>query len=278
MVVEFNKNTAAFAHSGNLDDRSDWQTLAEHSSKTGDLAAERGGLIGLKAAARIAGEWHDFGKNDPAFDRVLCGDAIRVDHSTAGANLLLDRARGAESIVAEVVAYAILGHHAGLPDARGAEGSMDRRIDQFQNLIPARVTEAAKVDLAPALPELLAKLRRGHAGFDLSVAGRMIFSCLVDADFRDTEAFYARLDTRDVDRDWPALPDLLPRLRVSYDAHMAAFSATTGLNALRAEVLRHIRGQATSRPGLFTLTVPTGGGKTLASLPGHRLSAFNALA
>lgn len=110
------------------------------------------------------------------------------------------------------------------------------------------------------------KLRQGAAGFDLSVAGRMVFSCLVDADFRDTEAFYARLEARQVDRNWPALPELLPGLRAAFDAHMAAFPAKTELNLLRAEVLAHIRAQAALPPGLFTLTVPTGGGKTLASL------------
>ncbi|CAM5330121.1 hypothetical protein FALB51S_01114 [Frigidibacter albus] len=94
----------------------------------------------------------------------------------------------------------------------------------------------------------------------------MIFSCLVDADFRDTEAFYTRLEGREADRDWPALRDLLPGLRAAFDAHMAGFPAKTDLNLLRAEVLQHIRAQAALPPGLFTLTVPTGGGKTLASL------------
>jgi len=256
----------AFAHSGNLADRSDWQTLADHLTATAGLAAMRGVPLGLEAAARIAGAWHDFGKHDPAFDRVLRGETIRVDHSTAGAKLLLDRARGAERVAAELLAYGILGHHAGLPDAQGADGSMDRRIDQFRDPIDPGTTAGAVVDLAPAVLELLKKLRQGQAGFDLSVAGRMVFSCLVDADFRDTESFYTRLEARDADRDWPTLPDLLPRLRAAFDAHMARFPAETDLNLLRAEVLQHIRARAALPPGLFTLTVPTGGGKTLASL------------
>jgi len=88
----------------------------------------------------------------------------------------------------------------------------------------------------------------------------------VDADFRDTEAYYTRLERRCADRDWPTLGDLLPRLRARFDAHMAGFPATTDLNLRRAGVLSHIRAQAALPPGLFTLTVPTGGGKTLASL------------
>ena len=184
-----------FAHSGTPGNHADWQTLADHLQGVADLAEARGGPIGLAAPARLAGALHDFGKHDPAFQRRLAGDARSVDHSTAGAKLLLDRAKGDERVAAEVLAYAILGHHAGLPDARGADGSMERRIDQFRDPIPPGITAAVKTDFAPLLPELVKRMRQGQqAGFDLSVAGRMIFSCLVDADFRDTELFYNRLE------------------------------------------------------------------------------------
>ncbi|MDZ7909388.1 MAG: CRISPR-associated endonuclease Cas3'' [Gemmobacter sp.] len=256
-----------FAHSGTPGNHADWQGLADHLQGVADLAAARGGPIGLAALARLAGALHDFGKHDPAFQRRLAGDARSVDHSTAGARLLLDRAKGAERVAAEVLAYAILGHHAGLPDARGVDGSMERRIDQFSDPIAPGITAAVQVDFAPLLPELLARMRQGQqCGFDLSVAGRMIFSCLVDADFRDTELFYNRLEGRDTDRSWPELPDILPGLRDVFDAHMAGLPGAGALNTLRAEVLAHIRSRASLPPGLFTLTVPTGGGKTLASL------------
>ncbi|CAM5330149.1 hypothetical protein FALB51S_01115 [Frigidibacter albus] len=140
----------AFAHSGNLDDRSDWQTLAEHLAATAELAAARGAALGLAEAARIAGAWHDFGKHDPAFDRVLRGENVRVDHSTAGAKLLLDRAKGEERIAAELIGYGILGHHAGLPDAEpgegSTEGSMNRRIEMFRDPIAPAITAGAVVE------------------------------------------------------------------------------------------------------------------------------------
>lgn len=256
-----------YAHSGrNVVDRSDWQPLTEHLLATSHLAAERGGRIGLGQTAGLAGVWHDFGKHDPAFQRRLKGDPGGVDHSTAGAAELLKRAKGSERVPAELLAYAILGHHAGLPDANGSDASMARRIDMFENPISPGLTAATQADFAPLLPEVLAKLRKDKAGFDLSVAGRMVFSCLVDSDFRDTEAFYDRLEARQRDRDWPTLPDMLPRLRTAFDAHMKGFAADTDLNRLRAEVLAHVRAGAALPPGLFTLTVPTGGGKTLASL------------
>lgn len=255
-----------YAHSGRNDDRSDWQTLAEHEQGTAELAGTRGAPLGLGASARLIAAFHDFGKNDPAFDRVLRGEGIRVDHSTAGGRLLIERAP--VRAVAEVLAQAILGHHAGLPDTCGSDASLDRRIELFRDPVPPAVTAAARVDFTPVLPELGAKMRPDPAlaGFDLSVSGRMVFSCLVDADYRDTEAFYDRLDLRQRDRDWPALADVLPDFRRWYEAHMAGFSATGDLNGLRARILGHVRSQAGEAPGLFTLTVPTGGGKTLASL------------
>ncbi len=256
----------SYAHSGTPGQKDDWQTLEAHLAATADLAADRAAPLGLAGLARLAGALHDFGKHDPAFQRRLDGAAGSVDHSTAGAALLLARAQRAERIAAELLAYAILGHHAGLPDANGSDTAMARRIDRFKDPVPPAVSAAVSIDFAPLLPELVAGLRRETADFDLSVAGRMVFSCLVDADFRDTEAYYTRLERRSADRDWPALGDLLPRLRARFDAHMAGFPATTDLNLRRAGVLSHIRAQAALPPGLFTLTVPTGGGKTLASL------------
>lgn len=95
----------------------------------------------------------------------------------------------------------------------------------------------------------------------------MIFSCLVDADFKDTERFYARIQRREVDREWPALQSILPGLIEAFERHMKEKRDTeSAVNRLRAEILDHVRTHAGDSPGLFTLTVLTGGGKTLASL------------
>lgn len=257
----------AYAHSGLTDDLTLWQTLEDHLSATAELAAARGEPIGLAKIARLAGALHDFGKHDPAFQRRLHGEDHRVDHSTAGAALLMARAKGAERIPAELLAYAILGHHAGLPDREKSDTSMTNRLDRFEDRIPAGISEATQVALPPLLPEIIARMRPGPAqGFDLSVLGRMLFSCLVDADFRDTEAYYDQLEGRESHRDWPALADILPGLRAAFAVRMAQFKLDTDLNHLRAKVLAAIRAKASLPPGLFTLTVPTGGGKTLASL------------
>lgn len=255
-----------FAHSGTPGNRGDWQTLPDHLNGTAQLAAARASSFGLAQAARMVGAFHDWGKHDPAFDRVLMGKGDRVDHSTAGGRLLIDRADRSTALGAQILAHAILGHHAGLPDSRGSSAAMEERIEAFVDPIDPAISASAVADLRPIMAELAAKCRKGTAAFDLALAGRMVFSCLVDADYRDTEAFYDRLEGRERPRSWPALAQRLPDLRAALTARLAAFATDSDLNRLRAEVLAHIRAKAHLPPGLYTLTVPTGGGKTLASM------------
>ncbi|MBK1636448.1 CRISPR-associated endonuclease Cas3'' [Rhodovulum adriaticum] len=258
-----------YAHSGSAADRSDWQPLSEHLAQVAQLAAARGAPLGLATAASIAGRFHDLGKYDPAFDRVLRGErGPIVDHSTAGGRVLCDQANPRMKPVAEVLAYAILGHHAGLPDKSTADNAcLDRRIERDAAPLDPAWQAHLPVEIEAAGQEIQKLLRMSaKAGFDLSVAVRMIFSCLVDADFRDTEAFYDRLENRSRNRDWPSLQSLLPEFRKRFQAHMAGLSSDSDINRLRADILSHVRAKAPLPPGLFTLSVPTGGGKTLASL------------
>jgi len=92
----------------------------------------------------------------------------------------------------------------------------------------------------------------------------MLFSCLVDADFLDTEAY---MDDRKALERHPGLS--METLKVSFDAHMAELQqgvTPSTVNSLRAQILRECHAKAALKPGLFSLSVPTGGGKTLASV------------
>ncbi len=261
-----------FAHSGRLADRSDWQVLRDHLYETGELAASFAVRFGLEKAAFIAGLFHDLGKYAEAFQKRLNGAEIRVDHSTAGAVVLRDRTSGMDADVAQLIAYAILGHHAGLPDKQNEFGHcVRRRLEEFQGRLDPIWEREIKADLTGLMPpELLRKLSarksREDACFDLSVVTRFLFSCLVDADFRNTEAYYAKLEGLQPDREWPLLQDLLPDFTARFDAHMAKLASDSDLGRLRGEILAHVRSGARMEPGFFTLNVPTGGGKTLASL------------
>lgn len=263
-----------FAHSGLLEGKTDWEPLAEHLRKTAERAAGFAALFGLEKIAYIAALFHDLGKYSSEFQRRLEGANIRVDHSTAGAKMILDRATGVDRFMAELAAYAILGHHAGLPDRKTSEAScFTERIRRFEDrLDPCWQEELKGFDLQNLLPawfsQVLTRDNR-HCSFDLSVVVRMLFSCLVDADYKETERYYAAIEGRDVDRHWPLLQDALPELRARFDAHMERLNAGSAggeVSRLRREILEHVRGKAGMAPGLFTLTVPTGGGKTLASL------------
>lgn len=259
-----------WAHSGTPGDAADWQPLADHLQAVGRLAQERAQPLGLGRAASCAGLLHDLGKYHPDVQRRIAGAELRVDHSTAGAVALIQAAAAAavgDRIAAEVLAYCILGHHAGLPDRRnGTASSMQARVDGFRDGLDPAWRQQVSVDLSGIAAELQARAGPGNLGFDLSVATRMVFSCLVDADFLDTEAFYAGLGACEVDRNWPELQERLPDYRAAFDAHMAGLGQEGDLNALRRGILEHVRDAAALAPGLFTLTVPTGGGKTLASL------------
>jgi len=258
-----------WAHSGTAGDTRDWQELPDHLGAVSCLAARIAQPLGLEKAAACAGLMHDLGKYHPDFQARIKGASIRYDHSTAGAEILIREAAPRDQVTAEILAYCILGHHAGLPDrTNGTESCLGWRMQNFQDgLDPAWRGEIA-VDLAGIDKELMAHLdaKAPTAPFDLSVAARMLFSCLVEADYLDTEALYAQLEDRRVDRIWPALPAELPRMTAAFDVHMAGMPPDGDLNALRCDILAHVRGGAAMAPGLFTLTVPTGGGKTLASL------------
>jgi CRISPR-associated endonuclease/helicase Cas3 len=270
-VVEY------FAHSSTAADKHDWQKLSVHAEGVAALASGFGAPLGLRAAARLAGLLHDLGKYNPAFQAYIEGRGASVDHSTAGAFWVRELARTGtpfDRLMADLIAYAIAGHHAGLPDRIGGPASLNERLAAYSDVIDPVWRHELRPDLAGLMPQLEwvraregASLARQRLAFQLALLGRILFSCLVDADFRDTEAHYAGIEGREIDRTWPALPDRLDGLTARFDEHMAGKSAAaTPINRLRTDILRHVRTRAELPPGFFTLTVPTGGGKTLASL------------
>lgn len=121
-----------YAHSTDREDRSDWQPLAAHLEAVAGRAETFGARIGLAKPARLAGLLHDLGKYAPRFQARLSGSPERVDHSTAGASLVRETAHGNDRIIAELISYAIAGHHAGLPDRIGPSGSLDERLGSFE--------------------------------------------------------------------------------------------------------------------------------------------------
>lgn len=248
-----------YAHSTENPDKSDWQELGEHLDKVAGLAARFASAFGAEQWGRAVGLLHDTGKATNEFILRLEGRPVRVNHSIFGARI------GQQQFgkLGLLLSYVIAGHHGGLPDGGMQDGQLHYRLENER--VPADVAAlpglGCPLNLKP--PFYLAK---GQAGFTLSFFTRMLFSCLTDADFLDTEAFcdsdksQARSATRCLDV--AALRDALNgRL-----AELARDAAPSRVNRLRQAVLADCRARAGEGPGFFSLTVPTGGGKTFSSM------------
>ncbi len=232
------------------------QPVLEHLAGTAALAAEFARPFGGEAQGRLAGMAHDIGKYSRAFQRRLRGELSRVDHSTAGA--LECRKRGQP-----FAAFAVAGHHSGLPDG-GGKGDAPEASTFW-----GRINRAARGELEPyaawtqelSLPDGQSPafaLQDRPSGMFFT---RMLYSCLVDADFLDTEAF---MDGHARQSGGAPMEDLWQKRQ----AHIAGwFPPQNPLNEQRCAILTRCIAEGERQPtGLFTLTVPTGGGKTVASL------------
>lgn len=252
-----------FAHSAQGLPLSSWQGLSEHLIAVGELAAGFAKAFEGDQLAACAGLLHDLGKYTQEFQARLRGSALKVDHSTWGARIALEHYKP----LGQLLAYAIAGHHAGLANGKG-EGrrrSLQERLAvELPTLHPQWQAELPVPESLPMPRFIRPHPERGM--FQMAFLVRMLFSCLVDADFLDTEAFYCRVEGRQTLRFDTSAGPTLTDLKAALDLHLARFRADKPVNQIRAEVLEHVRAQASLVQGLFSLTVPTGGGKTLASL------------
>ena len=258
-----------FAHSGG-------HLLVDHLKTVAELAAAFSEAFDTAQVAKrwayLAGLWHDLGKCRPGFQLYLrqsdnpdahiegkVGGREKT-HSAAGAVWAIQQLNKPNQPYGNILAYLIAGHHAGLDDWDGGLNQRLQSDDAKQELKEALAANPPANILAHN--DLVAQIPGGPAGFSLWV--RMLFSCLVDADFLDTEAHFdaGKPDRRD---GFPTLE----QMRLVLEAHMIAKAASaipSDVNILRADILRQCRDKAALPAGFFSLTVPTGGGKTLSSL------------
>jgi CRISPR-associated endonuclease/helicase Cas3 len=257
-----------YAHSRKGEDQSKWQLLIDHLTRTGELAEKFGKDASVSELARIAGLMHDIGKYSKEFQARLKGSPQKVDHATAGAReirALFSKDQNQKHL-ADILAYCIAGHHTGLPDYGShtdvdGDGTLLSRLEKKAlKDYSAYKTDSRLADLH--LPDRLRiKPDRKHPEFSFAFFIRMMFSALVDADFQDTETYVNRGEKP---RGGHAS---IQELCEKFNAAIQRFDDPRGeINRKRTETLKACVEQATLDQGFFTLTIPTGGGKTLASI------------
>lgn len=255
-----------YAHSKEGKPQSEWHTLENHLKATAELAQEFASEFGCGEWGYIAGLWHDLGKYSREFQQMLL--AVKdshietrpgiIDHSSAGAIHAQDRF----GIAGRIFSYIVAGHHAGLTDWQteiAAGRSLIQRLQKRSLLQDIPIEEMPSSILEQPFPQQKFPTKGGHA-----LWVRMLYSCMVDADFLDTESFMDPQKCR-TRRAFPTLHELL----TLYDAYIEEKQAgadPTLVNKKRAEILQRCIEMANHHPSIFTLTVPTGGGKTLSSM------------
>lgn len=237
------------------------QTLKEHLKKTAQLAGEFAERFGKRDWGYCCGLLHDIGKYSLEFQKKITEDNnIKVDHATAGAQLCYEL-KGLYSIMS----YCIAGHHAGLTNYESSDGvgntsTLKERLKKNIKDYSAYKDEILipKLDSVP-----FDQKETENFSFSLSVFIRMLYSCLVDADFLDTEWFMKNGQT---ERDGGECVEVLFEKLQKHIAGWLQNQERDTVNGRRTEILKNCIDSGKEEKGLFRLTVPTGGGKTIASL------------
>jgi CRISPR-associated endonuclease/helicase Cas3 len=277
-VTEQKGSKRFFAHSRENQPTEYWQTLDDHLKKVAELASRFASAFDSSDWAWNAAMLHDIGKLDDSFQAYLmrCNglddsdyDASgpeKVNHSSAGAALAEEYFKPP---IGRIMAYLAAGHHAGLPDyivtsnkpkaplaelrARLSEGkaNLGRIEGKYQKVF----SELRELDKPPSFVK----------SSNLHIWMRMIFSSLVDADFLDTEAFMNPDKSSIREEGFLSINDLKCR----FDEYMKKKQINadqTPVNKVRKQIFLGCIDAAKGPEGLYALTVPTGGGKTLSGL------------
>ena len=244
----------SFAHSENSAGIK--HDLVDHLKGVADLAASFADKLGAADLGYWAGLWHDLGKIHPGFQTYLQADSKPPrgpDHKGVGAVVA--------SQYFEPLAFLVAGHHGGLPSRADLKNWLREKMNS------PYIQEAlllARQQLSPIEPGApLSTPAHLRSDLDVEFFLRMLFSALTDADFLDTERHF-HPDKFERRGGAPGLKELWERFVA--DQQRLTGKQTDRVNILRHEVYEACLRGADMPPGIFRLTVPTGGGKTRSSM------------
>lgn len=240
------------AHTRTIDNKT--QSIEEHLQNTALLCSGYADVFGWSKQAYQVGEFHDLGKFSSEFQKRVRGECGPVDHSSAGAFLLYKNRQIIE-------AMCIAGHHSGLLDFGTKYDAESSTFCSRMSKWKSRENECSQyLQLLgkPIIPYELPKMNYTEAQFRT----RMLFSCLVDADYLDTETFSQGYQ-REIGFD--SLESIIDDIERKARTYLAVSSSDV-IKRLRNEFLRFSIEAGKGKPGFYKLALPTGGGKTFASL------------
>ncbi|MCL2063276.1 MAG: CRISPR-associated helicase Cas3' [Candidatus Cloacimonetes bacterium] len=234
--------------------------LKDHLEKTAELAREKASVFGARDIGYVLGLCHDFGKYSEDFQDKLRGKTKQANHAMSGAVIFSNKYQ--KDKLSRQFALAIASHHTGLMNL-GDEYNIDTYLGKLQTSKTPDLPFEKEISLPETLSHNLRKIlnpnfSKNELGFQVATYIRMLFSVLVDSDFTDTEEFCSGTK-RIVEHD--KVQDLYEKLVTKLPQ-----SDGSELNNTRAKILKNCLDKAENEQGLFTLTVPTGGGKTKSSL------------
>jgi CRISPR-associated endonuclease/helicase Cas3 len=244
-----------YAHTPNSSGQ--WHGLQAHLQATAAMARAFADRFRAGELAYYAGLWHDMGKFHPKFQAYLqaCAQGNRAQphpHARYGAAYAARHC--------PLLAFPIMGHHAGMPDLSDLKARLTQVADMPQAEQPAL---GAMPALAPPQVSLPHWLQQNDA-LQAELLTRMLFSCLVDADFLDTEAHFNPQRAAQRPQGYN-LHALWQQFEQNQNALLAS-APPTPVNAVRQAVYEDALQAASGKPGLYALTAPTGAGKTRALL------------